>query len=167
MRNQYFQAENLPKFLWFRKLLKHSSLLPCPPYTLNILYSEQCNTLNLAIINSHLSCWEHQNYFINPWSVPLGIWRTIVLWLRSKNFRSILTDWITPNPIVADSWRPSTGSWALAIRPIYRHGHPRYRSAPSVRRTFSRICSWCTRASRNTVSKTSSPTRSSLPSGWV
>lgn len=137
--------------------------------TSNILHSEQCNTLNLAIISSHLSYWEHQNYFINPWSVPLGIRQIIVLWLRSKNFRSIRpTDWIIPsNPIVADSWRPSTGSWALAIRLIYRHGRPRYRSAPSVRRTFSRICSWCIRASRNTVSKTSSPTRSSLPSGWV
>lgn len=78
------------------------------------------------------------------------------------------SDWITsPNPIVADSWRPSTGSWAPAIRPIYRHGRPRCRSAPSVRRTFNRICSWCTRASRSTVSRISSPIRSSPPSGWA
>jgi len=96
------------------------------------------------------------------------VW-TVALRLRSKNFRSTWpTDWITsPNPIVADSWRPSTGSWAPAIRPIYRHGHPRCRSAPSVRRTFSRICSWYTRASRSTVSRTSSPIRFSPPSGWV
>lgn len=100
---------------------------------------------------------------------PPGIRQTIALRLYSKNFRSIRpADWITsPNPIVADSWRPSTGSWAPAIRPIYRHGRHRYHSAPSVRRTFSRTCSWCTRASRSTVSRTSSPTRSSPPSGWA
>lgn len=72
-----------------------------------------------------------------------------------------------PNAIVADSWRPSTGSWAPAIHPTYRRGRPRCRSVPFVRHTSSRICSWCTRASRSTVSRTSSPTRSSRPSGWV
>lgn len=67
--------------------------------------------------------------------------------------------------VISDSSSPSTGSWALAIHPICRGGRRHFHSAPFVRRISSRTCSCSTKASRSTGSRTSSPTRSSPPSG--